>query len=125
MGKQRKHSRGESVPSSDFDNADRGFIGTAKDPKIADASGRVVWDLEAYDFLDADCPDTANPSLWRQSQLCARHGLYEVAEGIYQVRGFDLSNVTLIEGERGVVVVDPLLSAEPAAAALALYREHR
>ncbi|GAA4051592.1 alkyl/aryl-sulfatase [Nonomuraea soli] len=111
--------------STDFDNADRGYIATAAETKIKDASGRVVWDLAAYAFLDGECPETANPSLWRQSQLNARHGLYEVAEGIYQVRGFDLSNVTFIEGEQGVIVVDPLLSVEPAVAALALYREHR
>lgn len=110
---------------TDFDNADKGFIASAADPKIKGADGRVVWDLEAYAFLDGECPETANPSLWRQSQLCAKHGLYEVAAGIYQVRGFDLSNITFIEGERGVIVVDPLLSTEPAAAALALYREHR
>ena len=110
---------------TDFVNADKGFIATAAEPKIKNDEGRVVWDLEAYAFLDGECPDTANPSLWRQSQLCAKHGLYQVAEGIYQVRGFDLSNISFIEGERGVIVVDPLLSAEPAAAALALYREHR
>ncbi|WP_084964359.1 alkyl/aryl-sulfatase [Thermoactinospora rubra] len=109
----------------DFENADRGFVATASQTKIRDATGRVVWDLDAYAFLDAGCPDTANPSLWRQSQLNAKHGLYEVAEGVYQVRGFDLSNVSFIEGDRGVIVVDPLLSVEPAAAALALYREHR
>ncbi|GAA3220723.1 alkyl/aryl-sulfatase [Actinocorallia longicatena] len=110
---------------TDFANADRGFIGTAADPRVEDASGRVVWDLDAYAFLDGPCPETANPSLWRQSQLCAKHGLYRVADGIYQVRGFDLSNVTFIEGDEGIMVVDPLLSAEPAVAALALYREHR
>ncbi|MFI6483466.1 alkyl/aryl-sulfatase [Nonomuraea sp. NPDC050663] len=111
--------------STDFDNADRGYIATAAETKIKDASGRVVWDLEAYAFLDGECPETANRSLWRQSRLNAKHGLYEVAEGVYQVRGFDLSNITFIEGEQGVIVVDPLLSNEPAAAALALYREHR
>ncbi|MFI6317587.1 alkyl/aryl-sulfatase [Nonomuraea sp. NPDC050556] len=110
---------------TDFTNADRGFIATASDTKITDPAGRVVWDLEWYAFLDGECPDTANASLWRQSQLCAKHGLYEVAEGIYQVRGFDLSNITFIEGDTGVIIVDPLLSAEPAAAALRLYREHR
>lgn len=92
---------------------------------IRDAAGRTVWDLEAYGFLTGDCPDEANPSLWRQSRLSADHGLFEVVEGIYQIRGFDLSNMTVVEGERGVLVIDPLISAEPAAAALALYREHR
>ncbi|MFI0405781.1 alkyl/aryl-sulfatase [Actinomadura sp. 3N508] len=110
---------------TDFENADKGFVGTASQAKIKDASGRVVWDLDAYAFLDGPCPDTANPSLWRQSQLTARHGLYQVADGLYQVRGFDLSNVSFVEGDTGVIVVDPLLSTECAAAALALYREHR
>ncbi|GAB2828677.1 alkyl sulfatase dimerization domain-containing protein [Actinocorallia aurea] len=110
---------------TDFENADKGFLGTTADRLIKDAAGRTVWDFEAYAFLDDVRPDTVNPSLWRQSQLTAKHGLYQVARGIYQVRGFDLSNVTFIEGDRGVVVVDPLLSVECAAAALALYREHR
>ena len=72
-----------------------------------------------------DAPDTVNPSLWRQSQLVAKHGLFEVVEGIYQVRGFDLSNVTFVEGDTGVIVIDPLISTETAAAALGLYRQHR
>ena len=72
-----------------------------------------------------ECPDTAHPSLWRQGQLVSRQGLYEVCDGIYQVRGLDLSNMTLVEGDAGVIVIDPLISAETAAAALALYRTHR
>ncbi|GAA2735294.1 alkyl/aryl-sulfatase [Actinocorallia aurantiaca] len=119
----------ETTPSpedrTDFDDADRGFVGTVSREQIKDDSGRVVWDFAASAFLDGPCPDSAHPSLWRQSQLTAKHGLYQVAAGIYQVRGFDLSNVTFLEGERGVIVVDPLLSVETAAAALALYREHR
>ncbi|WP_211360343.1 alkyl/aryl-sulfatase [Actinocorallia herbida] len=110
---------------TDFENAEKGFVGTTSDKTIKDAGGRVVWDFGSYDFLDGACPETVNPSLWRQSQLTAKHGLFQVAHGIYQVRGFDLSNVTFIEGERGVVVVDPLLSVECAQAAIALYREHR
>lgn len=110
---------------TDFDNADKGFIGSTSQRKILDASGQTVWDLDAYVFLDAACPGTADPSLWRQSQLTAKHGLYQVTDGIYQVRGFDLSNISFIEGDRGVIVVDPLLSTECAAAALSLYREHR
>ncbi|MFF6888758.1 alkyl/aryl-sulfatase [Streptomyces sp. NPDC012421] len=111
--------------TTDFDNADRGFIAALVPGVIESADGRVVWDNDAYDFLKGECPDTANPSLWRQAQLASKQGLYEVTEGIYQVRGLDLSNMTLVEGERGVVVIDPLISAETAAAALALYREHR
>ncbi|MEU4269166.1 alkyl sulfatase dimerization domain-containing protein [Streptomyces sp. NPDC026092] len=109
----------------DFDDARRGYMGTAEETLVRDDQGHTVWDLEAYDFLQRECPDTANPSLWRQSRLAAEHGLFEVVEGIYQVRGFDLSNMTVVEGERGVLVIDPLISAETAAAALALYRAHR
>ncbi|MDR3079327.1 MAG: MBL fold metallo-hydrolase [Streptomyces sp.] len=111
--------------TTDFENADRGFLGTLKDPVITQADGTVAWDAEAYAFMDGACPPTANPSLWRQGQLAARHGLYEVTEGIYQVRGLDLSNMTLVEGATGVIVIDPLVSMETAAAALALYRAHR
>lgn len=111
--------------TSDFEAADRGFLGTLADPKIRNTSGEVVWDAASYEFLTGDAPASVNPSLWRQSQLVAKHGLYEVVEGIYQVRGLDLSVTSLIEGDTGVIVVDPLISAETAAAALALYREHR
>ena len=69
-----------------------------------------MWDNDAYAFLDDECPDTAHPSLWRQGQLCAKQGLYEVTDGIYQVRGLDLSNMTLVEGDEGVIVIDPLIS---------------
>ncbi|MFJ2058240.1 alkyl/aryl-sulfatase [Streptomyces sp. NPDC087908] len=111
--------------TTDFDNADRGFIGALTPGVVESAQGRVVYDSDAYGFLQGECPDTANPSLWRQAQLASKQGLYEVTDGIYQVRGLDLSNMTLVEGERGVVVIDPLISAETAASALALYREHR
>ncbi|MFD7837953.1 alkyl/aryl-sulfatase [Streptomyces sp. NPDC059761] len=109
----------------DLENERRGFLGTVGESGIRDADGRVVWDLDAYGFLDADCPPTAHPSLWRQSRLVTGHGLFEVVPGIYQVRGFDLSNMTVVEGERGILVIDPLISTETAAAALALYRRHR
>src|SRR5262249_34071135 len=90
------------------------------------AAGRVTWDMSVFAFEDDEAaPDTVNPSLWRQARLNNIHGLFEVTAGIYQVRGFDISNITFIEGETGYVVVDPLVSAEPAAAALALMREHR
>jgi alkyl sulfatase BDS1-like metallo-beta-lactamase superfamily hydrolase len=111
--------------TTDFDDARRGRIGSLSDPVIRATDGRVVWDAGAYGFLDADCPETVNPSLWRQGQLVSMHGLFEVTEGIYQVRGLDLSNMTIVEGDAGVLVIDPLISVETAAAALALYREHR
>lgn len=110
---------------TDFEDADRGFVGALEPCVVKDAEGRVIWDNDAYAFVQADCPDTANPSLWRQAQLVSKQGLYEVTDGIYQVRGLDLSNMTLVEGDTGVIVIDPLISAECAAAALALYRTHR
>ncbi|MFG1810493.1 alkyl/aryl-sulfatase [Streptomyces sp. NPDC049040] len=111
--------------TQDFENADRGFVAAPTVPQVTDAAGAVVWDTQAYGFLEADCPPSAHPSLWRQGRLCARAGLYRVTEGIYQVRGLDLSNMTLVEGNHGVLVIDPLISVETAAAALALYQEHR
>ena len=111
--------------TADFEDADRGLIGSLVPGLVTAEDGRVVWDNDAYAFLEGECPDTANPSLWRQSQLCAKQGLYEVTDGIYQVRGLDLSNMTLVEGNEGVIVIDPLISRETAAAALELYRTHR
>ncbi len=123
------HQRGRVAArfddTRDFDDADRGFVAALSPGVVAADDGRVVWDNDAYAFLSGDCPDTAHPSLWRQAQLCARQGLYQVTEGIYQVRGLDLSNMTIVEGDEGVVVIDPLISVETAAAALALYRTHR
>jgi alkyl sulfatase BDS1-like metallo-beta-lactamase superfamily hydrolase len=109
----------------DFEDADRGLIGSLQPCVVHADDGRVVWDNDSFSFLDGECPETANPSLWRQGQLCAKQGLFEVTAGIYQVRGLDLSNMTLVEGERGVIVIDPLISKETASAALALYRTHR
>ncbi|MER5867885.1 alkyl sulfatase dimerization domain-containing protein [Kitasatospora sp. NPDC002040] len=111
--------------TEDFTDADRGFLEALEPAIVTAADGRVVWDNDAYAFLQQDCPDTANPSLWRQGQLSSRQGLFKVTEGIYQVRGLDLSNMTLVEGDQGVIVIDPLISAETAAAALALYRRNR
>ena len=110
---------------TDFANADRGFVAGPEQRQIKTADGQVAWDFDSTAFLDGECPDSVTPSLWRQSQLCARAGLYQVVEGVYQIRGFDLSNMTLIEGDTCVIVVDPLVSAEPAAAGLALYRKVR
>jgi linear primary-alkylsulfatase len=111
---------------TDFDNANRGLVARLVPGVVKAADGRVVYDADAFTRATAgDRPDTVHPSLWRQSQLTAIQGLFEVTEGIYQLRGIDLSNMTLVEGETGVVVIDPLVSAEVAAAGLALYREHR
>lgn len=111
--------------TQDFDDTERGFIAKATTRQITAADGRVVWDLDAYRFLDEAPADTAHPSLWRQGQLLIRDGLFEVVPGIYQLRGFDLSVMSVIEGETGVIVIDPLISKETAAAAWALYQEHR
>jgi len=108
---------------ADFTFADRGFLATRDDPRIETAAGRLLWDLERFSFLDGPAPDTVNPSLWRQAKLNARHGLFEVKDGIYQVRGFDLANVTFIRGETGWIVIDPLTCAETARAALDLVDE--
>jgi alkyl sulfatase BDS1-like metallo-beta-lactamase superfamily hydrolase len=110
----------------DFDDARRGFVGRASERQVRAADGRVVWDLDAYDFMrDTDAPDTTNPSLWRQGQLLIEDGLFEVTPGIYQLRGYDLSVMSVVEGDTGVIVIDPLISSETAAAAFALYCEHR
>jgi len=110
----------------DFEEAGRGFIGTIPDAEIRDDYGRLVWSMADYAFLDDEtAPPTAHPSLWRQARLNRMHGLFEVCERIYQVRGFDLANVTLIEGDSGLIVIDPLTCRETAQAALELYYAHR
>lgn len=117
-----------SLPFGDrrsFDNAKRGFIATLEPLTIKRPNGQAVYDLTQTDFLQAEAPDTVNPSLWRQAQLNAgHHGLYEVVDGIYQVRSFDLANMTIIRGDTGWLLVDPLTCAETSAAALALVNEH-
>ncbi len=109
----------------DFDDVARGFIARLDPNIVHGADGRVVWDNDAFAFLKDAAPPTVNPSLWRQSQLVATDGLFEVTDGIYQVRGLDLSNISFVEGDTGVIVIDPLISTETAAAALGLYRAHR
>jgi alkyl sulfatase BDS1-like metallo-beta-lactamase superfamily hydrolase len=111
--------------TQDFEDANRGLLGRLEPCVVRAEDGRVVWDNDSYGFVQGDAPDTVHPSLWRQSTLVATQGLFEVVEGIYQVRGLDLSNVTFVEGHSGVIVIDPLISTETAAAALALYRRHR
>jgi alkyl sulfatase BDS1-like metallo-beta-lactamase superfamily hydrolase len=114
---------------SDLEEARRGFVGRPDSLVIHGAAGNVVWDMDSYRFLapgeGEPPPDTVHPGLWRQAQLNALYGLFEVTPGVFQVRGYDISNMTLLEGDRGVIVVDPLISAECAAAALQLYRAHR
>ena len=104
----------------DFALAKRGFIGSIEDAEVPSA-----WSQRPFAFLEGERPDTVNPSLWRQARLNAHHGLFEVTPGVYQVRGFDISNITFIEGETGWIVIDPLTSAQPAAAALKLLRDEK
>src|ERR1700744_4989902 len=112
--------------TADFNDAARGFLGTIEHAKITSGSGRAVWSLEPYGFLSAtEAPATVNPSLWRQSRLNMHHGLFEVVPGVYQVRGLDIANMTLIEGDSGGIVVDNLTSIEGARAAMELYFQHR
>jgi len=123
-------ARAAELPVDDgTDHADaaRGLVAPIPDGgAITDDSGGVVWDVGQYDWVNhGECPDTVHPSLRRQTQLLTIHGLFEVCERVYQVRSADLANMTIIEGDTGVVVVDPLTSPPTAAAALALYRTHR
>jgi alkyl sulfatase BDS1-like metallo-beta-lactamase superfamily hydrolase len=111
---------------ADFEDAKRGFIATLTDGVIPGAGDKPAWDTKPYEFLKSDqAPPTVNPSLWRQAQLNAINGLFKVAERVYQVRGLDLSNLTIIEGDSGLILIDPLLSNETAKAALELYLKNR
>jgi alkyl sulfatase BDS1-like metallo-beta-lactamase superfamily hydrolase len=118
-----------SLPFSDrgdFDDARRGFIATLPDGVIAGPGGRPAFDTKPYGFLQKDeAPATVNPSLWRQAQLNAVNGLFKVSERVYQVRGLDIANMTIIEGDSGLILIDPLLSNETAKAALDLYLQNR
>lgn len=120
---------GERLPfadQQDFEDAQRGFIATLPEVVITSDDGRVVWSLKGYEFLQQqDPPPTVNPSLWRMAKLNMTNGLFMVTDRIYQVRGFDLSNMTIVEGDTGVIVIDPLSSTETARAALDLYYQER
>ncbi len=109
-----------------FEDAARGFIATLEDPVISSQDGRPAWDLGGYPFLEEEtAPPTVNPSLWRQSRLLALyHGLFQVVDGVYQIRGFDLSVMSIIESDNGYVVIDPLVSAETARAGMELVYKH-
>lgn len=111
--------------NSDFENAKRGFIATLESGQIKGAKDNVVYDMKQFAFLDTDeYPETVNPSLWRQSRLNAMDGLYKVTDGVYQVRGFDLANISFIRGEKGWIVIDPLTANETAVAAYNILQEH-
>jgi linear primary-alkylsulfatase len=109
-----------------FDDAQRGFIEALGDRLITRADGRLVWTLKGYEFLASEnAPDTVHPGLWRHARVNLANGLYRVTDRVYQLRGFDVSNMTIIEGDSGLIVIDPLISAEVAAAAMDLYLKHR
>jgi len=110
-----------SLPFSnveDFEQAQKGLIERIDDLVIQNESGVAIWDMTKYDFIQGEAPPSVNPSLWRQAKLNNLHGLYKIAEGIYQVRGFDLANMTVIQGEKGWIVVDPLTTVETAKKAM-------
>jgi len=103
----------------------RGLIEAVPDLVVRDGNGHIVWNMGRYAFLTDEAPPTVNPRLWRHAILNTRSGLFKVTDGIYQVRGYDISNITFVETRTGVIVVDPLLSVEVARVALALYAKHR
>lgn len=116
----------ESLPRDDgrdLDFAQRGFLGTLKDPIIRDAKGNPLWNLAQYEWVKGPAPSSVNPSLWRHMSILGKHGLYKVADNIWQIRGFDVSNMTLIAGKTGWIIVDPLTRKEVSAAAMALVAE--
>ncbi|MEN2490332.1 alkyl sulfatase dimerization domain-containing protein [Flavobacterium sp. B11] len=114
------------LPFSDntsYEDARKGFIATLPAGEIKDEKGNVVYSMKQYDFIKGKAPATTNPSLWRQSEINSIHGLFKVTDGIYQIRGFDLANMTLIEGKTGWIIIDPLLSPPTAKAGLDLANE--
>jgi alkyl sulfatase BDS1-like metallo-beta-lactamase superfamily hydrolase len=114
-----------TLPNEDREDeafAARGFVATWPEQKIMTADGRVAWDFNSFAYPSGAAPDTVHPSLWRHAQLLAKHGLFKVSDRIYQVRGFDISNMTIIVGDSGLIVIDPLTTVETARAALTLAR---
>ncbi len=108
----------------DFDEATRGHVASLDDSCIRDAQGKKVFDMKDWDFIQGDAPDSVNPSLWRQAKLNVASGLFTIHPRIHQVRGHDVSNMTLIAGDTGWIVIDPLLSVETARASLDLANRH-
>ncbi|KEF57578.1 uncharacterized protein A1O9_05496 [Exophiala aquamarina CBS 119918] len=110
----------------DFANAERGFIGCLEPCVVKNAQGQIVWNNDEYNFVHEEpCPTTVEAKLWRQARLLSKQGLYCISPSIYQVRGFDISHITFVEGQSGLVVIDPLISCECAAAAMDLYKRYR
>jgi len=107
----------------DFEDATRGLIAQLKDPIVKAADGRVVWNTQRYEFVKDDPPATVNPSLWREQKLNTAAGLLKVVDGVYQIRGYDMANMTLIEGASGWIVIDTLFTEDVARAGLKLAME--
>jgi alkyl sulfatase BDS1-like metallo-beta-lactamase superfamily hydrolase len=108
----------------DFEDARRGLIASDENLKVVNPDIGTLWDQTAYTFMEEKAPASANPSLWRQARLNNIHGLFKVTQGVYQLRGFDLANMTLIQGKNGWIVVDPLTAKETAARAWAFAMQH-
>lgn len=109
----------------DFQAATKGFIATLSPMVVKDSAGNTSWDMESYGFIKGDAPDTVNPSLWRIAKLNLYSGLFKVTDSVYQIRGFDLSDMTIIEGDKGIIIIDPLVTTEVASAGLKLYYQNR
>lgn len=109
---------------SDFENAKRGLIDSDESLVIRNPAGQTIWNQDRFDFLRSDAPPSVNPSLWRQAKLNAIHGLFKVTERIYQIRGYDLANMSIIEGDTGLIIVDPLTTQQNAEAAMRMVRKH-
>ncbi|MES2129054.1 MAG: alkyl sulfatase dimerization domain-containing protein [Pseudomonadota bacterium] len=124
---QAESARALPAPDPDLQaDLERGYLGSSPDAETRAADGRVVYTLKGYEFLnDAPAPATVHPGLWEQARKSMRHGLYRVTEGFYQVRGMDLTNMTIVEGKTGLIVIDPMMTAETAHAALELYYRYR
>ncbi len=117
----------EALPfadKTDFENARKGFIATDDDLVVEGEDGQKIWSLPDFAFMKGEAPASTNPSLWRQEQLNNIHGLFKVTDGIYQVRGYDLANMTLISGKSGWIIVDPLTTKQTAVAAMSLVNRH-
>ena len=110
--------------AADFERVRRGLLSQLDPPSIAGGFAGTLWDVDDFAFVSGDAPPSVHPSLWRQAQLNNVHGLFEVVPGIYQVRGYDISNVTFVRSDRGWIVIDPLTVAETARAARSLVDAH-
>ena len=123
---RNRDQHGRVFNPQDLERVKRGFIAKREPGLITDEKGRFIGNSDNYEFLrdGRDCPDTVNPHLWRHATLNAHHGLFKVAEGVWQVRGYDISNITFIRGATGWVIIDPLTSEHTARAALELMDQH-